>query len=135
MLLGSFRKTSSARKPAERVTRNLQSCMCLIASPRRLQALSWIFEAQVGEGAQVPTMMQLRLWTKMLIDRSLVLGPIDQPSLHDVSASCLLRTQHMWALRTCVSPIEPGCAVCRLCWIMLSRRTQRKSSGSRIGGW
>jgi tetratricopeptide (TPR) repeat protein len=31
-----------------------------------------------------PTMLQLRKWTKLLIERCLVLGPIDQPSLHDM---------------------------------------------------
>jgi len=49
-----------------------------------LEALQWIYQAEVGEGAEAPSLLQLRKCTKLLIDRCLVLGPIDQPSLHDM---------------------------------------------------
>jgi hypothetical protein len=57
-----------------------------------LEALQWIYQADMGDGdgvagvdaLQAPTLLQLRKCTKLLIDRCLVLGPIDQPSLHDI---------------------------------------------------
>jgi hypothetical protein len=54
-----------------------------------LQALAWVYEASVAAGhsgvsSGTPTMLQLRRWTKLLIERCLVLGPIDTPSLHDI---------------------------------------------------
>eukprot|EP01050_Picozoa_sp_SAG11_P008326 SAG11_NODE_728_length_7495_cov_3.384397_2_plen_878_part_00 len=38
----------------------------------------------VAAGSSPPTRLTLRRWLKLLIDRSLVLGPIDAPSLHDI---------------------------------------------------
>ncbi len=56
-----------------------------------LEALAWVYEASNGaeeanveSASTMPTMLQLRKWTKLLIDRCLILGPIDQPSLHDI---------------------------------------------------
>eukprot|EP01043_Picozoa_sp_COSAG02_P045312 COSAG02_NODE_4130_length_5740_cov_3.273888_4_plen_669_part_00 len=34
--------------------------------------------------AKPPSLIRIRKWLKVLIDRSLVLGPIDRPSLHDI---------------------------------------------------
>lgn len=45
-----------------------------------LEALLWMMEASSDE--QPPTMAQLRRMTKALIDRALILGPVDAPQLH-----------------------------------------------------
>jgi hypothetical protein len=47
-----------------------------------LDVLQWIFEADGDESSAKPSLLHLRRWVGVLIDRSLVLGPIDQPSLH-----------------------------------------------------
>lgn len=53
-----------------------------------LQALQWVHEASTGGSGggagEAPSLLQLRRWTKLLIDRCLVLGPVDQPSVHDI---------------------------------------------------
>lgn len=56
-----------------------------------LEALAWVYEASNeagGSSGGIPTLLQLRRWTKLLIERCLVLGPIDQPSLHDIVKDC-----------------------------------------------
>jgi hypothetical protein len=47
------------------------------------EVLVWVYEACAGDG-DAPTTAKLRRWTKLLMDRSLVLGPVDKPSLHDI---------------------------------------------------
>jgi hypothetical protein len=71
--------------------RTLLSSMGLIPEDVRcpIQALSWVYEAAQSDAdrrgqEQPPTLAQLRRWTHVLIDRSLVLGPVDKPSLHDI---------------------------------------------------
>jgi hypothetical protein len=58
-----------------------------------LEALALIYrassEAEAGAGAagggtSPPSLLQLRRWTQMLIERCLVLPPIDTPSVHDM---------------------------------------------------
>ena len=50
------------------------------------EALAMVFEAEMGEDGptEKPERLDLRRYTKILIDRSLVLGPIDKPSMHDL---------------------------------------------------
>jgi hypothetical protein len=69
--------------------RNLLKAFRLVPEDAKvpLEALAWICEASIaaegGDGG-TPSLLQLRRWTKLLIDRCLVLGPIDMPSLHDI---------------------------------------------------
>jgi hypothetical protein len=53
-----------------------------------LQALCMLYEAEVvAQGGSLPkkiSVLSVRKWLKMLIDRSLVLGPIERPSMHDL---------------------------------------------------
>lgn len=46
-----------------------------------LSMLQWVVEA---EGGFKPSILNLRRWIKQLIDRSLCLGPVDTPSVHDL---------------------------------------------------
>ena len=72
-----------------------------------LEALQIMYQASEASSA-APSLLQLRRWTKILIDRCLVLGPIDQPSLHDIVkdyASSLdeTSTESLASYRRCVS--------------------------------
>ena len=59
-----------------------------------LEVLQWIYEAETGsDAAEVPPILELRRWTKLLIDRALVLGPVDKPSLHDIVTPSLYHDQ------------------------------------------
>jgi hypothetical protein len=49
-----------------------------------LEMMCWVFEAEVGDGSAPPSLIALRRWTKHLIDRSLCLGPLESPQLHDI---------------------------------------------------
>eukprot|EP01050_Picozoa_sp_SAG11_P003010 SAG11_NODE_161_length_14021_cov_36.845065_11_plen_702_part_00 len=48
-----------------------------------LEALAWLYQASSGT-ERPPKLFQLRRWTRILIDRCLVLPPIDTPSVHDM---------------------------------------------------
>eukprot|EP01047_Picozoa_sp_COSAG01_P026973 COSAG01_NODE_1760_length_9301_cov_8.687242_2_plen_771_part_00 len=77
------------REPCSRL---LRACALIPEDVRApLDILQWIFEADSDTGAsspggsaRPPSLLQLRRWVGLLIDRSLVLGPIDQVSLHDI---------------------------------------------------
>ena len=43
-----------------------------------LEALQWIYQAQVGDGSDPPPLYLLRRCTKVLIDRCLVSAPCDR---------------------------------------------------------
>jgi len=54
-----------------------------------LEVLAMMYEAEVSSdddvpGSQRPTLLNLRRWLKMLLDRSLALGTVDKPGLHDI---------------------------------------------------
>ena len=50
-----------------------------------LDVIPVIFHAEAGDAAaKPPSLIRIRKWLKVLIDRSLILGPIDRPSLHDI---------------------------------------------------
>ena len=49
-----------------------------------LEMLQWVMEAEAGPSLPKPSIQNLRRWVKALIDRSLVLGPVDAPSVHDL---------------------------------------------------
>eukprot|EP01051_Picozoa_sp_SAG22_P020250 SAG22_NODE_4022_length_1418_cov_1.245641_1_plen_441_part_10 len=57
--------------------------------PVPLEVLAMMYEAEVSTdadtpGSKRPTLMNLRRWTRVLQQRSLVLGTVDKPSLHDI---------------------------------------------------
>lgn len=68
--------------------RTLFRAMGLVPEDTRvpLQALIMLYEAEVqaqGRSLQKqPSVLNIRRWLKILIDRSLVLGPVERPSLH-----------------------------------------------------
>jgi hypothetical protein len=54
-----------------------------------LEVLAMMYEAEVSSdddvpGSKRPTLLNLRRWLKMLLDRSLALGTVDKPGLHDI---------------------------------------------------
>jgi hypothetical protein len=49
-----------------------------------LELLAMIYEAEAGAGAARPSLLNLRRWLKALLDRCLVTGTVDRPSLHDI---------------------------------------------------
>jgi hypothetical protein len=53
-----------------------------------LQALIMLYESEIqaqgGTLQKRPSVLNIRRWLKILIDRSLVLGPVERPSLHDL---------------------------------------------------
>eukprot|EP01043_Picozoa_sp_COSAG02_P024695 COSAG02_NODE_1359_length_13055_cov_31.608397_5_plen_963_part_00 len=80
-------KTSlrSIQGPHAEGARSLFKCFGLAPedSSVPLEALAFMFQAQHGSGKPI-ALKQIRRWLKMLIDRNLVLPPLDQPSLHDI---------------------------------------------------
>jgi hypothetical protein len=61
--------------------------MALLAEDAQcaLDVIPIIFHAEAGDtDAKPPNLIRIRKWLKVLIDRSLILGPIDRPSLHDI---------------------------------------------------
>ena len=67
-----------------------------------LEILEILFEAEQqcrGGEASRPRRADLRRWLKMLIDRSLVLGSVDQPQLHDLVLDYVLREHTEGELR------------------------------------
>eukprot|EP01052_Picozoa_sp_SAG31_P030464 SAG31_NODE_3127_length_4646_cov_6.057620_2_plen_484_part_00 len=68
--------------------------MCLIPEDVQapLEVLAMMYEAEVSSdrdvpGSKRPTLLNLRRWLKTLLDRSLALGTVDRPSLHDIPRS------------------------------------------------
>jgi hypothetical protein len=57
------------------------------------EMMQLLLETQIAAGNSPPTRLALRRWLKLLIDRSLVLGPIDGPSLHDIVRDHVLSQQ------------------------------------------
>ena len=54
-----------------------------------LEVVSIMYTAVLDDDGQPmvrPNPLNTRRWLKVLIDRSLVLGTVDRPALHDVSA-------------------------------------------------
>ena len=49
-----------------------------------LEVLLLMFKATADDGSSTATIMHIRKWLRVLIDRSLVLGTIDRPSVHDL---------------------------------------------------
>jgi hypothetical protein len=89
-----------------------------------LEVLSWVVEAELGDGSAAPSLLHMRRWTKMLIDRSLVLGPLENPSLHDIVLDFSI-SQH--------SEDELRAAQRRL--VNLIRQRRPKHEHSELSGW
>ena len=93
--------------------------MCLI--PEDVQApldvLAMMYEAEVSSdddvpGSKRPTLLNLRRWLKTLLDRSLALGTVDRPSLHDIPRCVpeLLQQQRVLpASRSCLWQLHGPC--------------------------
>lgn len=82
MIVTSLR---SIQGPHAETTRTLLTALGLVPEDVScpLDVLAWLYEAVVNDpGSPVPTISQLRRMVKCLIDRSVVLGPVDMPSLH-----------------------------------------------------
>jgi hypothetical protein len=97
-----FAATEQARSMEERV---IQTSLNAIQGPHRDQILrlfralavvpedtripvevcGMLFEAEAGAAMpKPPPLLNIRRWLRQLIDRSLVLGTVDKPSLHDI---------------------------------------------------
>ena len=93
VIAASLRSIGGARR--ENIV-NLFMAMALIPEDvfAPLDILAMIYEAEVSGndsdgrgsvgGSHRPSLLKLRRWLKILIDRSLVLGTVDRPSLHDI---------------------------------------------------
>ena len=82
MIVTSLR---SIQGPHAETTRTLLTALGLVPEDVScpLDVLAWLYEAVVNDpDSPVPTISQLRRMVKCLIDRSVVLGPVDMPSLH-----------------------------------------------------
>ena len=71
-----------------------EDCQC------PLEFLSWAMEAELGGTQPAPSVINLRRWVKSLIDRSLVLPPVDRPSLHDLVLDFAVGQHSVQQLRT-----------------------------------
>jgi hypothetical protein len=92
-----------------------------------LEALCWVLEARM-DCRQTPSVLSVRRWTKLLIDRCLVIGPVDQPSLHDIVLD--------FASGCFTEPGELRAAQKRLVQLMRERRPEHPDS-FQVGltGW
>jgi hypothetical protein len=69
-----------------------------------------VFLQETTPLAKPPSLLNVRRWLKVLIDRSLILGTVDRPSLHDLvrnrisSISIYLVGDHPIKLSTVISP-------------------------------
>jgi hypothetical protein len=67
-----------------------------------LEVLAMIYEAEVSGGGgsdKRPTLLHVRRWLKQLVDRSLVLGTCDHPSLHDIPLDFVIGQHSVEELR------------------------------------
>jgi hypothetical protein len=72
--------------PQAETCRTLLKSFALVSEDQSvpLEALGWMYSAVADADVAAPTIAMLRRLVKALIDRSLVLGPVDKPSLHDI---------------------------------------------------
>jgi hypothetical protein len=50
----------------------------------QLEVVAMLYRAEGGDNAQPPSLLSIRRWLKFLLDRNLILGSVDRPSLHDI---------------------------------------------------
>ena len=91
------------------------------------EVLAMMYDAEVGTAADgaSPTVLNLRRWLKTLQDRSLVLGTVDKPSLHDIPRDFVngqhsveeLRQAHHRMVEIVRRPSKPYAAAEQWAWV------------------
>lgn len=119
-----IRATLRSLQGSEKEKESIKSVLLLMAivpedTALPLEAMQIMYDA-ANENARSTSLIKIRQWLRVLIDRSLILGSVDRPSVHDLVLDfCIAQVSSRHCVQFCDPTLRNGLTIIvnlNVCW-------------------